>query len=90
MEAETFRSMAASSLRSMADLKREPWNSARLSLRLEPRTDEKGNNIPKLSDEEKAEVYGREKFVASGHPVLQTMNPHIAEVTQKFPDGGRK
>ena len=49
-----------------------------------------GRPIPKLSDEENAEVYGGEKIFASSHPVLQKMNPHVAEVTQKFPDGGRK
>ncbi len=69
---------------------REPWNSDRLILRLEPRTDEKGNDIPKLSDGEKAEVYDGEKIVASSHPVLQKMNPYVAEVTQEFPPGGRK
>ena len=54
---------------------REPWNSDRLILRLEPRTDEKGNDIPKLSEAEKAEVYDGDK---------------IAEITQVFPRGGRK
>jgi hypothetical protein len=69
---------------------REPWNSDRLILKLEPRTDEKGNDIPKLSDEEKAQVYDGEKIVASSRPVLQKMNPYVAEVTQEFPRGDRK
>ncbi len=71
-------------------LEREPWNRDRLFLRLEPRTDEKGNGIPKLSEEEKNEVYDGEKIVASSNPVLQKMNPYVEEVTMRFPSGDKK
>jgi len=72
------------------DFDREPWNSDRLILRLEPRTDAKGYDLPKLSDEEKAEVFAGEKTVGSSHPVLQKINPYVAEVTQIFSPGGSK
>jgi len=69
---------------------REPPNFNRLSLRLEPRTDGKANDIPKLSYEEKDAAYGGEKIVASSHPVLRKMNPYVAGVTLEFPLGDER
>ncbi len=66
----------------------EPWNSSRLCLTLEPPSDEKGNAILKLSDQESAEVYGPDHIVASSRPVLQKINPYVAAFTQIFPLGG--
>lgn len=68
----------------------EQWNSARLLLRLEPRTDERGNNIRKLTNEEETQVYGSDNILPSSHPVLQKMNPYVAEFTEIFPRGDIK
>jgi hypothetical protein len=73
-------------------IEREPWNFDRLVLRLEPHTHEGRGDIEKLSDEEKAEVYGSKakQIAASSQAVLQKLNPYVAEFTQIFPLVGMK
>ncbi len=55
-----------------------------LRLRLEPRTDAKGHDIPELSADEKAEVYDGERIVASSNPVLQKVNPRVHRDDLRF------
>jgi len=50
----------------------------------------KGNDIRNLSDEEKAEVQGRDEIVAASHPVLRKIKPHVVEFIQIFPFDGTK
>ncbi len=65
----------------------EPWNSHGLILQLVPRLDEKGEDIPKLGDEERAQVYGTDKDLPSSNPVLQKINPYVAKFSVIFPLG---
>ena len=68
----------------------EPWKTARLGLRLEPHSDKAGHQIPLLSDEESDQVEGPTTIIVSSHPVVQKINPYVAELTQVFPRDGTK
>lgn len=70
-------------------LAKEIPESGGLHIRFSPRMDRGGFYIPKLSEDERTAFLSEEQTVSS-HPILQKLNPVIAEMWMDFPTAGQR